>query len=124
MRTTILSVAIGLITFSGAYAQSSDSVQRMASPRIVNGKPAVEGDWPSIAAITDSSNDHFCGGSYIGGRYVLTAAHCLTYESIESFKVHIGAYDLKDLSNSSAKAVSSFYIHPEYSRTTYQNVLN
>ncbi|MYM58169.1 trypsin-like serine protease [Vibrio sp. OCN044] len=121
MKAKVLSVAIGLITFSGAYAQSSDSAQRMVSPRIVGGTPAVEGDWSSIAAITDSSNKHFCGGSFIGGRYVLTAAHCLIGESIGSFNVHIGAYDRRNLSKDSSIGVVSYYLHPDYNAGTYAN---
>ena len=71
-----------------------------------------------------------CGASFIGGRWLLTAAHCVEGVSINEaditfLKVKVGAYDLADdLSKGaeSVQAIKRIYIHPEYKvNTTFNN---
>ena len=42
---------------------------------IVGGTPAASGEVPWIASLSRTS--HFCGGSVITSRTILTAAHCI-----------------------------------------------
>ena len=72
----------------------------------------------SIATINlsvkqDLTQSASCGASFIGEKWVLTAAHCVEDANIEFLKVNIGEYDLSN-GASNAKAIKRIYIHPEY----------
>ncbi len=43
--------------------------------RIVGGHTANPGQFPFIASLRTNSNFHFCGGSIISDRWVVSAAH-------------------------------------------------
>lgn len=65
-----------------------------------------------------------CGASFIGDKWLLTAAHCVDDADINFLKVKVGAYDLADnlgTGAKSAQAIKRIYIHPEYNVTTSFN---
>ncbi len=58
---------------------------------IVGGEDAEPLKYPWMASLQQSSG-HFCGGSLINNKWVLTAAHCIKNKNIESFKVILGEH--------------------------------
>ncbi|PMM04567.1 serine protease [Vibrio kanaloae] len=98
---------------------SSMSVLADVSARIINGKEATKGNWPFMAALVSRNvnayDGQFCGASFIGERYVLTAAHCVEGNGREDLDVVIG---VSNLSSSQAAqhryAVNNIYVHQYY----------
>ncbi|XP_003700882.3 chymotrypsin-1-like [Megachile rotundata] len=58
--------------------------------QIVGGRDAPVGMFPYQVSLREDG-DHFCGGSIISSRYVLTAAHCVDdYDDPSNVTVHVG----------------------------------
>jgi len=76
-----------------AIVISSVAMTALAKTRIVNGDIGIYVDWPFIVSLQsggDANPFHFCGGTYIGDKWVVTAAHCVTNGEAD-FKVSIGS---------------------------------
>lgn len=82
------------VELAGASA-SDDPLQ------IIDGTVVDECAWPSVVALHDEEENEACTGVYIGGRVVLTAAHCMasgfTVETFEDCTTSgcpsLGVYD-------------------------------
>lgn len=53
---------------------------------------------------------HFCGGSIISEKWIVTAAHCILGSSIS---VKAGITDLRDYGGQTIRVKTS-YVHPDY----------
>lgn len=85
---------------------------RPRDPRIVGGKPANPEAYPFAAGIATASGHQYCGGSVIGQRFVLTAAHC---QVSAGDRVLVGSNNLSD-----ARAINivESRIHPDFNGNT------
>ncbi|MFJ4870303.1 serine protease [Streptomyces sp. NPDC088757] len=94
---------------------------------VVGGQEARPHQYPFMAGLVDLRERRvMCGGSLIGDRYVLTAAHCLTgsYGSTARVGVLLGDHDLTtgdDSPNALLAAPARFLTHPEYDPETQRN---
>ncbi|WP_407558863.1 trypsin-like serine protease [Vibrio parahaemolyticus] len=122
MLTTFL---IGLTLPASAIADTPMSVQNDVSTRIIGGKKASTADWKFIAALvnkeTPASIGHFCGGSFLGGKYVLTAAHCVEDTNADDIDIILGLYDQNNESQAQRIAVRNIYSHTAYDSETTNN---
>jgi secreted trypsin-like serine protease len=81
---------------------------------IIGGGNANPGEWPWQAQI-DAFGDHWCGGSLLNDRWVLTAAHCVEGLSASTFTVRLGVHQRSALGPGvQTRSVSRVIIHPEY----------
>ncbi|MCY9829206.1 S1 family peptidase [Vibrio chagasii] len=98
---------------------SSTSALADVSARIINGKEATQGNWPFMAALVSRNvnayDGQFCGASFIGERYVLTAAHCVEGNGREDLDVVIGVSNLSASQAAQHRyAVENIYVHQYY----------
>lgn len=98
---------------------SSTSALADVSARIINGKEATQGNWPFMAALVSRNvnayDGQFCGASFIGERYVLTAAHCVDGNGREDLDVVIGVSNLSASQAAQHRyAVENIYVHQYY----------
>merc|ERR1712142_34604 len=63
------------------------------APYIVNGENAKDGEFPWQASLQTGSGFHFCGGSLVSDRWIVTAAHCV--DGSRRFYVWLGQHDKK-----------------------------
>jgi trypsin len=81
--------------------------------RIVGGNVITYDEAPTIASI-QVRGYHFCGGTMLSQRYVLTAAHCTQYFRAHEFTVQIGSDVL--FQGGRMINVTRIYRHPSYDR--------
>ncbi|XP_031788471.1 chymotrypsin-2-like [Nasonia vitripennis] len=68
----------------------SFAVVAYAAPRIVGGQDAPDGKYPYQVSLRAPS--HFCGGSILNSRWILTAAHCVIGRSGNAVTVVAGTH--------------------------------
>ncbi|KAM8971861.1 ovochymase-1 [Pelodytes ibericus] len=76
--------------------------------RVVGGESATSKSWPWIVSIQTNAKQHFCGGTIIGARWILTAAHCEF--KVGEDRVFVGQTDLS-LKEGTEVTVINAYAH-------------
>ncbi|KAL0117761.1 hypothetical protein PUN28_008870 [Cardiocondyla obscurior] len=87
-------------------------------PKIVGGNPASLGQYPYQASLRFRGR-HFCGGSVIDKRWILTASHCLSGFNDTAINVVLGTNTL-DAGGDEYPSIKK-WIHPFYNSAFVRN---
>ncbi|XP_062523686.1 sushi, von Willebrand factor type A, EGF and pentraxin domain-containing protein 1-like [Corticium candelabrum] len=115
--------------FSAISQCSSDCGKSCArKPFVAGGDTTSPGEFPWQAMLCSPRLGQHCGGVLISDRCVLTAAHCLKYQSINRKTItvclgkHCGNCSESDsLSNSVCSNSSSIIIHPNFNQSSFDH---
>ncbi|EDP58423.1 serine protease [Vibrio sp. AND4] len=134
MTKTLMAFLIGLTLPTTVIADTlklsrddapSNNIGGEVSPNIIGGEAANPSDWKFIASLIQkgqpTSRGPFCGGSFLGGKYVLTAAHCVEGVNAGDLDIVLGLYNINDESQTQRVAVNNIYVHDAYDNFTLNN---
>ena len=74
----------------------------------------------SVSETAQLQQESTCGASFLGDKWVLTAAHCVEDGNPLGFKMNVGEYDLSDGAEN-AIDIANIYIHPLYDTDSINN---
>ncbi|MFC3030975.1 trypsin-like serine protease [Pseudoalteromonas fenneropenaei] len=123
MLATSVAVALsGAVVSMGVAAQKVElqdhGLGGEVTPQIVGGAPANTAEWPFYTQILNSNGTTaFCGGSYIGDGFVLTAAHCVNAKAAQFIDVKVAGFVLNGNDGDRIR-VAQKYVHPQYNSST------
>ncbi|XP_058444408.1 trypsin-like [Malaya genurostris] len=132
-RNSKLIVYLSILILVGTSVTMSPIEPSNSDPRIVGGFPALANSTSHQVSIRSKTNDlvsfgsgHFCGGSLINNRTVLTAAHCLVDSNNKKraanfFRVVGGNVNRLLTAGSEIRDVTRVVIHERYNPENFDN---
>lgn len=108
-----------LSTIPQAQAPGTGSTEGV---EVVDGKPAKPGKWPFMVSLVDKGtadnyDAHFCGGTLIDSKNILTAGHCVQGAQAGNIQVLTGTQSLVE--GGKRINVTRITVHPNFGATPF-----
>lgn len=87
--------------------------------RIVGGSNANIGQFPWQVSLANVNNVHFCGGSIINNRWILSAAHCTIGRAAVAVRIRVGS--IQRTAGGVLHHATAIRTHPKYNDNTLAN---
>ncbi|GJQ80511.1 hypothetical protein Trydic_g12402 [Trypoxylus dichotomus] len=87
--------------------------------KIVGGTDAEPNAYPFVVSLRAHSNSHFCGGTILNTKWILTASHCVIGRDTQTVKVVAGTNTLD--SGGITMETSKLIVHDDYDEETVVN---
>lgn len=109
----LIILLFSISTISPAQTQGKPSI----SPKIIGGKASDFKQWPWMAGLVNTGlsiyQGQYCGAALVAPQWVITAAHCVVDETVNSINVIVGRDDLL-VDEGELHSVDEIVIHPDF----------
>lgn len=87
--------------------------------RVIGGGSVTLGQVPHMASLRSLSNVHFCGGSILNNRFILTSATCTDGKFSNAINIVVGSINLN--TGGVVHRSNEIWTHPAFDRLTLAN---